>query len=415
MKKLNHYVYVYLNPLKPGKFEYFENGIGISFGYEPFYIGEGRKDRMYHHLKEAKKHNSKDSNKHKINTIRQILKNNLEPIIYKIFEFENEQDALNVERILGFLIGRYDQKRGPLTNLVDCGGKPGNLSSESKKMGVKRRLKTLENNPDIMKKAAEKRKETEIKNPDIMIKRGQNISKSWELKTEEEKNKRELKRQETIFNKYGVLNISNVPEIIQKSNEKKKNKSQEDKLKIKEKNNTAWSNKTLEQKQHHISSRKDTCFNLYGDYNYINIEKSLETKLNNIDQNGLNSFQRQVIKSRQTKIDNRSQVGKNNHQYILLDIKFLINCYFNIMPIKHIINLYNKEHTIFIGIASYKKFLKILNFPSNVLIHKNKKEVYLKFVEENKHKIDWYIENYERLEEEYFEIKFKKRLLNGEI
>ena len=27
----------------------------------------------------------------------------------------------------------------------------------------------------------------------------------------------------------------------------------------------------------------------------------------------------------------------------------------------------------------------------------------LSFIEENKHKINWYIENYERLEEEYFE------------
>jgi hypothetical protein len=30
------------------------------------------------------------------------------------------------------------------------------------------------------------------------------------------------------------------------------------------------------------------------------------------------------------------------------------------------------------------------------------KNTYLKFVEENKHKMYWYIDNYERLEEEYY-------------
>src|SRR5690606_33833086 len=92
----------------------------------------GTNSRIESHLKETRKEKSKDPNKYKINTIKKILRSNLNPIIYKIAEFENEQDALNVERTLGFLIGRKDQKRGPLTNLVDCGQKTTNLSEESR-------------------------------------------------------------------------------------------------------------------------------------------------------------------------------------------------------------------------------------------------------------------------------------------
>jgi len=50
--------------------------------------------------------------------------------------------------------------------------------------------------------------------------------------------------------------------------------------------------------------------------------------------------------------------------------------------------------------------LKALNFPTNCVSKYSSfkaREIYTNFIEENKHKIDWYIENYERLEEEYFE------------
>jgi hypothetical protein len=37
------YVYIYLDPRKPGKFHYGE----YCFDYEPFYVGKGKDNRMF--------------------------------------------------------------------------------------------------------------------------------------------------------------------------------------------------------------------------------------------------------------------------------------------------------------------------------------------------------------------------------
>ena len=46
-----YYNYVYLDPRKPGKFE-FES---ICFLFEPLYVGKGKDDRCYEHLKNYKR------------------------------------------------------------------------------------------------------------------------------------------------------------------------------------------------------------------------------------------------------------------------------------------------------------------------------------------------------------------------
>jgi hypothetical protein len=46
------YVYVYLDPRKPGRYEY----DSICFLYQPIYVGKGTKNRMFEHIKRSDNH-----------------------------------------------------------------------------------------------------------------------------------------------------------------------------------------------------------------------------------------------------------------------------------------------------------------------------------------------------------------------
>ena len=70
------YVYVYLDPRKPGIFEYGD----YKFDYEPFYVGYGsQQTRMRAHLRDAKKH--KGSEHPKFAKIHKIWAEGLDPIL----------------------------------------------------------------------------------------------------------------------------------------------------------------------------------------------------------------------------------------------------------------------------------------------------------------------------------------------
>jgi hypothetical protein len=64
-----------------------------------FYIGKGQRDRMHHHVREAKNPISK-GNLQKLSRIREILQLGLEPIATKIAAFTDELEALSHERHL---------------------------------------------------------------------------------------------------------------------------------------------------------------------------------------------------------------------------------------------------------------------------------------------------------------------------
>ena len=88
----HYYVYAYLNPLEIGTF----SSSSISFLYKPFYIGKGQGDRLYDHLKDARP-SRKHKNSHKLNTIREIQMNGVNPYIMKIYECSSEDEALSYE------------------------------------------------------------------------------------------------------------------------------------------------------------------------------------------------------------------------------------------------------------------------------------------------------------------------------
>lgn len=110
-----YYIYVYLDPRKRGEFNYEE----YSFNNEPFYIGKGKDNRAFDHLKEVEKKHHR--NAAKCNKIIAIYKENKIPIVLKIEENLTNDDANVLEKRLISLIGKINDKTGPLTNLTDGG------------------------------------------------------------------------------------------------------------------------------------------------------------------------------------------------------------------------------------------------------------------------------------------------------
>ncbi len=117
-----YYVYALLNPNKKGIW-FFEDYI---FCYEPFYIGKGKGKRMHKHVEEALK---TDKNSHKLNTIRKIIREGNYPIVGRLTEFMNEEEAYFIEEDVIRELKRYNC----LTNLTDGGdGFKGKHTEETK-------------------------------------------------------------------------------------------------------------------------------------------------------------------------------------------------------------------------------------------------------------------------------------------
>ena len=108
----NYYVYLYLNPLKEGKFCFGKTIVK----YEPFYVGKGKGNRLNIHNKIIDKHN-----KLKQHVINKIKSNNKNPIIIMPYKNISEYSAFRLERYFIGEIGRRDLGLGTLTNLTNGG------------------------------------------------------------------------------------------------------------------------------------------------------------------------------------------------------------------------------------------------------------------------------------------------------
>lgn len=116
-----YYVYIYLDPRKPGNFNYGE----YHFDFEPFYVGMGREKRYLDHLIEAQRiiiYGAKNrGNNLKRYKIINLLKNNFYPVILKLKENLPKEEAEILEIQLIKEIGRFIYKNGPLTNIANGG------------------------------------------------------------------------------------------------------------------------------------------------------------------------------------------------------------------------------------------------------------------------------------------------------
>jgi hypothetical protein len=143
-------VYVYLDPRKPGDYNYQIGDELLHFDYEPFYIGKGKNNRHTSHLTEAQNYirlNTifKGANKFKIKKLSRILLENKTPVIMKVKENLDESHAYLLEYLLIRTIGRKGTTSGPLTNLTDGGEGIRQLDEISRKhIGDCKRGKTWE-------------------------------------------------------------------------------------------------------------------------------------------------------------------------------------------------------------------------------------------------------------------------------
>ena len=155
---MEYYVYVILNPLKHGKFNYDK----YCFDYEPFYVGKGKGRRKTNTLSEKK-------NCFKRQIINKIKSAGLMPIRIIVENNLNEYDAFELEKKIISLIGRRDLNIGTLTNFTDGGeGTSGIIQTDITKEKRKKSLvkyrsyfKTEEFKSTMSKIANEKKNDPE--------------------------------------------------------------------------------------------------------------------------------------------------------------------------------------------------------------------------------------------------------------
>lgn len=133
-----YYVYVLMDPRKPGNFGFtFPGGRTFTFPFEPFYVGKGRDGRFSDHCRAARKSPTPVKGQHKLNIIRAIYKSGHTPVEKIVSSLSIEAVALVKEEVLIEIVGRRAHG-GPLVNLA-MGGEGGaggvlgrSLSDETK-------------------------------------------------------------------------------------------------------------------------------------------------------------------------------------------------------------------------------------------------------------------------------------------
>lgn len=129
LKMGNNYVYIYLDPRKPGYWQYKE----WIFEFEPFYVGRGKNDRMLDHLKPA----SRKMKNNKNIIIDEIFEANLFPLCVKLYDYLSFPISENIEIDIILHFGRTDLETGILANMTNGGDMLNKLSPHRRKPDTK--------------------------------------------------------------------------------------------------------------------------------------------------------------------------------------------------------------------------------------------------------------------------------------
>lgn len=121
---MDYYIYIYLDPRKPGNY-LIDNK---NLGFKPFYVGMGKNNRDKFHLREARNYknwkcySNRKINFYKINIINSIYGEKLRPIIIRIKEGLSKKAAMAEEKNIISILGRkFSDKNGILSNISEGG------------------------------------------------------------------------------------------------------------------------------------------------------------------------------------------------------------------------------------------------------------------------------------------------------
>lgn len=107
----NYYVYILLNPEKPGNYKYGD----FTFYFEPFYVGYGKGNRVKQHYMQCYMIKKRNKNTKKTNLIKYLNEKGYEPKYIINKEHMSIEDAIGMEIHTILTIGR-EIDGGPLMN-----------------------------------------------------------------------------------------------------------------------------------------------------------------------------------------------------------------------------------------------------------------------------------------------------------
>jgi len=209
MEQNNFYVYVYLDPRKPGNYIYED----LNFDHEPFYVGKGKGNRIIQGLTNLRSHG-----KYKINKLEKIRESNLEIIHFKLVENLEEKTAFEIEKEIIKKIGRKIEN-GPLTNINEGGSGGDQYTNNPNKEQITKKWKETRNKTIEFNKLngikMEYSKERVQKRLDTMNKkREEGVEYKWNLSEKSKKNISEknkgLKRTDECKQKIRECNLGKI-------------------------------------------------------------------------------------------------------------------------------------------------------------------------------------------------------------